>query len=372
MRTILHISKYYYPDLGGIETVATYLAEGLTDYRNVVVCFSPDNQYHEDMVHGISVYRVPVLFSILSQDVSLAYYGILRKLLKLYSPWAVHVHCPNPLVYPMVCRLVRPEVKVVLHWHSDILSKGLAYTLIRPFERAILSRADVVISTSPNYIEKSAPLQSVSEKVRVVQNGIINSLFDLMPGDAEQVQALRARYGNHKIVFTCGRHIPYKGLDMLLKADRYIAPDCVILIGGTGPIDTSLHSMSCSGRVHFVGRLSAEELRLHLHASDVFAFPSCTKAEAFGIALAEAMYCQCAPVTFCIPGSGVNWVSLSGQTGLEVALGDVLAFADAVNMLLKDDALRQHYAQASRQRVLQLFTRSSAVNAMCSIYDSLQ
>lgn len=371
MKTILHISKYYYPDLGGIETVATYLAEGLTSYRNVVVCFSSDSRYHEDEVHGIHVCRVPVLFSVMSQDVSLSYYGILRRLLRQYTPWAVHVHCPNPLVYPMVCRLVGPEVRVVLHWHSDILSKGLAYHMVRPFERAILRRADVVIATSPNSIEQSAPLQSVRHKVQVAQNGIIDTLFDARPADADCVQALRARYGNSKIVFTCGRHIPYKGLDLLLLADPYISSDCVILIGGTGPADSRLLRMPRSSRVHFLGRLSADELRQHLLAADVFAFPSCTKAEAFGIALAEAMYCHCASVCFTLPGSGVNWVSQHQVTGLQVPLGDVKAFAQAVNLLLHDDVLRLQYAQASHQRVINMFTRAEAVMAMSQVYDKL-
>lgn len=371
MNTILHISKYYYPDLGGIETVATYLAEGLTDYRNVVVCFSPDNQYHEDTVHGIRVYRVPVLFSVLSQDVSLAYYGTLRRLIREYSPWAIHVHCPNPLVYPMVCRLAGPDVRVVLHWHSDILSKGLAYRMVRPLERALLRRADVVISTSPNYIEQSSPLQSVKDKVYVAQNGIIDSLFDLQPADAVHIEQIRSRYGNRKIVFTCGRHIPYKGLDLLLQAESQIDPDCVILIGGTGPIDAQLQSLTNSDRVHFLGRLSADALRQYLYAADVFAFPSCTKAEAFGIALAEAMYCQCATVTFTIAGSGVNWVAQHEVTGIEVPLGDVAAFAAAVNRLLSDRNLRLQCALASRQRVVDMFTKASAVSAVRDIYAML-
>ena len=44
----------------------------------------------------------------------------------------------------------------------------------------------------------------------------------------------------------------------------------------------------------------------------IFCFPSITRNEAFGIALAEAMYCGKPAVTFTIEGSGVNFVSLDG------------------------------------------------------------
>jgi rhamnosyl/mannosyltransferase len=39
-KTILHVSKYYHPYLGGIETLVKSMAEGMTEYHNVVVCFS--------------------------------------------------------------------------------------------------------------------------------------------------------------------------------------------------------------------------------------------------------------------------------------------------------------------------------------------
>ena len=39
------------------------------------------------------------------------------------------------------------------------------------------------------------------------------------------------------------------------------------------------------------------------------------------------MYCGTPAVTFTIPGSGVNWVSLNGETGIEVPNGDDKAFA---------------------------------------------
>jgi rhamnosyl/mannosyltransferase len=370
-KTILHISKYYYPDLGGIETVAMYLAEGMTAYRNIVVCFATDGIYSEEDIHGVRVYRVPVNFSFMSQDVAFSYRRILRQLLRQYQPDAVHVHCPNPFVYPLVCSCVSKDTKVVLHWHSDILSKGLMYFLVKPFETAILHRADLIVSTSPQYIPNSHPLQRFINKVRIAQNGLITERFNLQEGDEEKIRKIRERYNGKKIIFNCGRHIPYKGLDNLIKADSFIKGDCVILIGGKGPIDKELKAIPCSNRVHFLGRLLDDTLRQYLYAADIFAFPSNTKAEAFGIALAEGMYCHCAPISCDIPGSGVNWVSIHQETGLVVPRNNVKALASAIDELIADDNLRSRYAEAAHKHIVENFTKEKAVAVMNGIYSEL-
>ena len=62
-------------------------------------------------------------------------------------------------------------------------------------------------------------------------------------------------------------------------------------------------------------------------ACDVFCFPSVTKNEAFGIALAEGMYFGKPAVTFTIPGSGVNYVNLDGVTGIECKNADCKDYA---------------------------------------------
>lgn len=371
MKTILHISKYYYPDLGGIETVAKYLAEGMAGYNNVVVCYSKDNAYHEDCVNGIKVYRMPVNFSFMSQDVSFSYAKRLKKIYAKYNPEYIHVHCPNPFVYPIVTAIADKRTKIVLHWHSDILSKGIVYKAIKPFEDHILKRADLIISTSPNYIPFSKPLLRHEAKVKVAQNGLITTDFDLQDGEGAAVESIRKKYGNKPIVYFVGRHIPYKGIDFLIKADEYIKSDCEILIAGKGPQDKYLKSIPCSKRVKFIGRLSDKDLRCYSHAADVFAFPSITKAEAFGIALAEAMYCKSVPVTFTLLGSGVNWVSLAGVTGEQIALKDIKAFAAAIDKLLVDGELRKDYAEKARSRILEHFTTAKAVEAMQEAYSSL-
>ena len=118
--------------------------------------------------------------------------------------------------------------------------------------------------------------------------------------------------------------------------------------------------MTHSERIKFIGRIPNEYLRCYYYASDIFAFTSCTKQEAFGIALAEAMYCGSVPVTFTIEGSGVNWVSVGGETGIEVPLGDVKAYAEAIDRLLTDRDLYMKYATAGKDRVVRMFTSERA------------
>jgi rhamnosyl/mannosyltransferase len=209
------------------------------------------------------------------------------------------------------------------------------------------------------------------DKVKVAQNGIITADFELKPGDEERIKQIKEMHGGKKIVYFVGRHIPYKGIDFLIKADKYIQNDCVILIVGKGPHDKVLKKIPCSDRVKFLGRLSDEDLRCYSHAADIFAFSSVTKAEAFGVALSEAMYCKSVPVVFNIKGSGVNWVSVAGKTGEEVPLKDIKAYANAIDKILADDNLQHTYAEAARERIIKHFTAEIAVSVMNDIYKNL-
>ena len=370
-KTILHITKYYFPDLGGIETIAKSMADGLTDFHNVVVGFSTTGTDSKDDIDGITVYRVKVNFSLLHQDVAFGYYATLKRLMKTYQPAFVHVHCPNPFIYPLVIRTINKDTKLVLHWHSDILAKGIAYHCIKPFEKAILKRADLILATSPNYIHPSSPIYQYKEKTDVVPNGIITSDFDQKTGDQELIRSIRQQYGGKPLVLFVGRHISYKGIDLLIEAEQYIKSDCKIIIAGTGPLTDELKAQTHSDKIVFTGRLTSDELRCYAWAATVFAFPSNTKAEAFGVALAEAMYCQCVPVVFHLEGSGVNWVSVKDETGFEVPWGDTKAFAEAVDHILANENLQQRLAAAGRLRIMNMFTDCIAVEKMNQIYHQL-
>ena len=104
---------------------------------------------------------------------------------------------------------------------------------------------------------------------------------------------------------------------------------------------------------------------------DIFCFPSITKNEAFGLALAEGMYYGKPAVTFTIPGSGVNYVCLNGENGIEVPNEDVEAYAEALRKLADNPDLRNIYGKNAKMRIINNFLDSQfkknireAINAL--------
>lgn len=109
-----------------------------------------------------------------------------------------------------------------------------------------------------------------------------------------------------------------------------------------------------------------------MRAASVFAFPSITKNEAFGIVLAEAMYCGTPPVLFSIEGSGVNWLNQNGTTGIEVANGDVQAFAEAIDKLLQNkDHIRDKMGERAHDLIAEKFTMTRIKGVIMKEYDLL-
>jgi glycosyltransferase involved in cell wall biosynthesis len=369
---ILHISKYYYPYIGGVENICKYLVEHETEHETAVVCFSEGHRDEVDEVNGHRVYRVATWINVARQALSLSYFTVLRKAIREFQPDVIQFHWANPFPAAVLLTLIPKEVKLVIHWHMDIIKQKHIYPFIKPVERALLRRADRVVVTSPNYRDGSLPLQPFKEKVRIVPNAIDETVMTLRPGDEEAIEGIRAKYGHRKIVFFVGRHITYKGLPCLLEAERMVQEDCVVVIAGSGPLTTELKAACSSERVFFVGRLSDDELRWYHHAAAVFAFPSITKNEAFGVALAEAMYAYTPAVTFHIPGSGVNWVSLHGETGLEAPNGDCRAYAEAIDMLLSHPEMAKRMGEAGHNRVKNNFTIPLMNKCMDKCYEELR
>ena len=354
-KKVLHISKYYPPYKGGIEDICKSIVEGLTEYDNKVFCYNDDLEDSYTNQNGIEIRRISTYFTLFSQPIAPFYKSKLKDVLDKFQPDLIHLHLPNPYAAYVVERLKPQATKLIIHWHSDIVSQKYIYPLFASIEKRILDLADCIFVTSPNYLENSKPLESYKNKCAIVPNGIYESKIDYIENSTTLKNIEELSQGK-KIVFFMGRHVAYKGIEYLLEAEKHIKSDCVIFIAGNGPLSEELKSKNKSPRIHFLGEIADSEIGCYMRSSKVFAFPSITKNEAFGVVLAEAMYSYLPAITFTIEGSGVNWVNLHNITGIEVPNKDYKAFAKAIDQLLSNEDLRLAMAQNAHQRIKENFT----------------
>jgi glycosyltransferase involved in cell wall biosynthesis len=356
MKKILHISKYFYPQEGGIEIVCRNIVESQPDFQHMVLCFNSESETISENIRGIDIKRVSTILKIASQPISTHYFKEFRQTLHEFKPDLIHFHAPNPLIMLYTLLLKPKRTKLIVHWHSDIVEQKVLYLFVKNLESLFLRKADTIFITSENYLLGSDPLTDVRHKTKIIPCAIEPDNLTIEPSEMDDYAKLQKEYSNKKIVFSIGRHVTYKGLKYLIEAEKYIQNDCIILIAGTGPLTKELKESCHSNRIHFLGRLSNTELKYYLHMADVFAFPSITKNEAFGVVLAEAMYCKTPAVTFKIEGSGVNWVCIDKVTGLEVKNKDYQAFGAAIDRLLSNEGYKSELGENARKRVVENFT----------------
>ena len=356
-RRVLQISNYYTPHIGGIEQTCQYLSEGLKDeYEVKVICFSEDKGTKVQEINGIQIIKPGVFLSVARQDLSFSYFRHLHKVIKTWKPDIIHFHYPNPFVAAFLRKYLKRNFKFVLYWHLDIVKQKVLGKLFNPQTKALLERADIVVSTSPNYIEGSKWLTKYKYKTTIIPCCVSDDIDNISEDVLVKSNQIKEENKNKTIVFALGRHVEYKGIIHLVNASKYLDDSFRIYIAGKGPLTESLiEAAKDDKKIIFLGRVEQVDLKAYLNACDIFAFPSITKNEAFGIALAEALALGKASVTFTIPGSGVNYVSVNKKTGIEVPNMDDKAFADALIKLQHDESLRHQYEIAAKERCNNLF-----------------
>jgi rhamnosyl/mannosyltransferase len=348
---VLQVSKFYPPVMGGIEAVAWELTEGLNraGVPTRVLC-SHQQQLGvlERAPSGYEVRRAGRLGMMLSTSLSPAMPIHLASMAARAD--IIHLHMPDPMAAAALWA-VRPRQRVVVHWHSDVIRQRRALRLYEPLQTWLLRRADAIIATSPPYAESSAALQPWLSKVAVIPIGISDNHSTAC---SIKAGALRQRFRGRRIVFALGRMTYYKGFDVLIDAAAKLPDDCVVLIGGEGELLEHFRTMvarrGLAGKVQLLGHIHDDDLASHFEACDVFCMSSTVRAEAYGVAMLEAMVMGKPVVATDIPGSGVPWVNQHGRNGLNVPAGDSGALADALRTVLSDSGLSGRMGLAARNR----------------------
>lgn len=367
---VLQISKYMYPFRGGTEQVAQDIAHALTQLgiKQKIICFNEDASdgiitcHHSETVYdtydGIDVIRCGYQIKIRSQAISSTYGKELKKVIDEFKPTHIILHYPNPFVTHYLLKYKNRNCKLYVYWHLDITKQKFLKKFFHHQNIELIKRADKILGATPKHVNESEFTKEFGDKKYILPYAIDEKNLVLNEEEKNHALEIKNQYPGKVLCFFIGRHVPYKGLQYLVDASKLIKSENVhFLIAGTGELTNELKERAKGDpKVTFLGRISDSDRRAFLQACDIICFPSITRNEGFGLALAEGMYFGKPAVTFTIAGSGVNYVNLNGVTGIECPNKDIKAYANAIEKLVENSEKREQYGAAARQRVIDNFT----------------
>lgn len=365
---ILHFFKTHWPDtFGGVERVIDNIANELQKkgVESTILSLSKKPSTSKLYYNGYEIIQAKQNFEFASTGFS---FTAPFKLIELASKHdVVHYHSPWPFMD--ICHLLSyVKTPTVLTYHADPIGNIILQKAYTPLLNRFLSSVDKVVATSPNYMDSSPFLKQFNGKTCVIANGIVGD--DNIKVPDSQILEIRRKFGNDFFFFVgVLRH--YKGIQYLLEAAK--ATSATILIAGDGKarrefeVYKQTHSLE---NVHFLGEVKEADKKALLEACLAFVFPSCTRAEAYGLSLAEA--CRASkPMISCELGTGTSYVNQKDKTGIIIPPKNAKALADAMNHLLNNKLAAKQYGLAARKHYEANLTMEKMVAGYYDIYQDL-
>ena len=379
------ITPTFPPYAGGIGNVAAANARELTKLGHEVTVFTPQYEQVSEEIKDLNITRLPTVMSYGNA----AFVPSLIWMLKGYD--IAHIHYPffggaESLLFYKRTLKKKFGVKVILHYHMDVVGEGFLKTIFSLQRKFILPKifkmADKVIFTSLDYGKNSYLkdfYKNHPEKFAEVPNGVDSRKFS--PAEADE--ALLNKYDiskTDKIVLFVGgldKAHYFKGVEYLIEAMSRLKNknyDWKLVIVGSGDLSDQYQSFATQlrlqNKVIFTGYVSNKDLPKFYNLSDVVVLPSVDKSEAFGLALVEGMACAKAVVASDLPG--VRSVVEDGKTGLTVKPENSDDLATKINYLLKNKDVSAVFGQAARKKVEEQYDWEKIGAALNKLYQKIK
>jgi glycosyltransferase involved in cell wall biosynthesis len=307
---LLSLYPTFWPRQGGGQMVLAAIAEGLAsritnqvltrrfantgvrkeyEFLTVHYFWNPAPEVWKDYATGTQ--HVPFLKKLVVTGLDIVCVLPMLRRLALESD-LVHLHFPLPLGISAL--LMRPLVKrpliVTVHGNADVYELP---PLLAPATRAVLRRADAVVSVGRDLAEYLRSSMGVSNVI-VIPNGIPVETFTVGRSTGPGVSLL-----------SICRLVPRKNILVLIDAvERLVGEghDLSLVIAGTGPEKEAIERRAARApdAIRFVGFIDEAEKRRLLIDADVFV--QLSTREGLSIAAIEALASGVPCVVSDLPG----------------------------------------------------------------------
>lgn len=307
-----------------------------------------------------------------------------RALVDLYRsfsrrrPDIVHTHSSKAGVLGRVAARAA-SVPIVVHTLHSLVYHDYQPALVnftyRSIKRTLVPLTDHYVSVSDNIRERAIAARiGRPEHHSTIRSGFLTDEFvaTLVP----QAEA-RQRLGlppDRVVIGTVARLFPLKGHTEILSSARQVVrrhPEVLFAFVGSGPKLEELQRIvgehGLQDNVRFVGRVAPEEVPVAFSAFDVLAHASLR--EGLARVIPQGVLAGLPVVCYDLDGSAE--VITDDVNGYLVAPRDTDAFADRLNLLIADSALRGRLGGGGREFVRTEWSVDEMVRRLDELYRRL-
>lgn len=227
--------------------------------------------------------------------------------------------------------------------HPPQIALGLFWSWMRWFWYGRLSAITALTKESRDW------LLSNTEAKKVVV--IPNAVYWPLPAQEPKLEPQAFLTPGRKILLAVGRLSVEKGFDVLLETfSKIAAKHCNwdLVLVGEGPLRSFLEAQSAQSRlqhrIHLVGIVG--NVGHWYQVANLFVMSS--RFEGFPNTLAEALAHGLPAVSFDCD-TGPRDIIRHEVDGLLVPVGDSKSFAEAIDLLMRDDALRDQFSSRAKE-----------------------
>ena len=252
----------------------------------------------------------------------------------------VHAHQLYPAGYWALSFLAAFRNIIVATAHGEDVMIAAEYSYGKRLNRGVdrkirwaLKEGQFFTAVSRSLKDEMVASGAIEGSIRVIPNGV----------NLESFRGQNVFESVKPYLFSMGRLVFIKGYDILIQAFAKIIEenDIELIIAGRGPEEGSLRNLvrkkGLSGRVKFVGFVDGERKVSLLKGSRFCVCPS--RREGLGSANIEALAAGKPVVAFDV--DGISDIIEHGKNGLLAKAGDSKDLASKMQILLRDEKLRE-------------------------------
>ena len=368
---VLHVYRTYYPDSqgGGQEAIRQIcLSTQALGVENTVFTLSPNplpktiKRLEATVVRSRS-WAAPASCDLGGVDAIKTFRNLVKK--------ADVVHYLFPWPFADILHALAPQKPSVLTYISDVVRQKWLNTAYSPLMWRTLKNMNAIVTNAPNYMQSSAVLSQEIIRSKLVQIplGIVEH-SQINEPNLNILNSLNLNPGEPFVLFI-GVFRYYKGLHTLIEASLQTKGRVVVV--GAGPESARLKARVAElglQNVTFAGYVSDVEKMALLKACRAFVLPSHLRSEAYGLVLVEASMCG-KPMVTCEIATGTSFINLHHQTGFVVPPESPAALANALNVLLSDEALAERLGRQARLRYDTFFSGKAMGQGYLDVFKSV-